>query len=165
MSEQPVSLTSRVKLRPVAYPEDEAFMQELYFKSRADLAGLLEDREQLQQLLLLQYRGRRHSYDQEFPDADDDIVMFDEEPVGRLLIDRTPDHLFGVDILVLPEKRSLGIGTELLRRLFNECDALGVPFRLSVTKGNPAIRLYEKLGCVKEGETDTHLLMKRQARK
>ena len=160
MSESSDSLRDRVKLRPVEYPADEAFMQLLYFQSREDLAEIVEDEEQLRQILLLQYRGQRHTYQQQFPDADDDIVMFDDEPVGRLLIDRNQQRLFGVDILMLPEKRSLGIGAELLRRLFDECSCLGIPFEFSVARGNPAIRLYERLGCQQTGENETHLLMR-----
>ena len=160
MSTQTVDLASRVTLRRVEYPADEQFMQELYLKSRDDLAGLFDDEEQQRQLLLMQYRGQRQTYDQEFPNADDDVVMFDGEPVGRLLIDRTPGRFFGVDILITPERRSSGIGAELLRRLFSESEDRGVPFRFSVARGNPAIRLYERLGCRQEGENATHLIMR-----
>lgn len=158
MYEQPVSIASRVTLRPVS-PDDESFLQELYFKSRDDLAGLFDDEVQQRNLLMIQYLGQKHSYSHEFPNADDDVVLLDGKPVGRLLIDRNSERHFGVDILLLPETRTLGIGTVLLNRLFNECSERGVPFRLSVTKGNPAIRLYERLGCRVEGENATHLIM------
>ena len=158
MTESPTSLASRVTLRPVL-PDDEPFLQELYFKSRDDLAGLFDDEAQQRQLLMIQYLGQKQSLSNEFPNCDDDIVLFDGKPIGRLMIDRKPDRHFGVDILLLPDSRALGIGTVLLNGLFNECSERGIPFRFSVTRGNPAIRLYERLGCREEVQTATHLLM------
>ena len=156
--EAKVTLSDRVSLRP-AVPDDEDFLRELYFRYRDDLHGVFDDEAQQNQLLLIQYLGQKQTYSQEFPNADNDIVLLDGEPVGRLLIDRKPDHLFGVDILLLPDRRTHGIGTVLLNRLFGECAQRGVPFRLSVARGNPAVRLYERLGCRVEGENETHILM------
>ncbi|HEX6125004.1 MAG TPA: GNAT family N-acetyltransferase [Pyrinomonadaceae bacterium] len=160
MVDRQQTVAEKVVLRPVVLPEDEAFLQHLYFCGRDDLTGVFPDETQLRQMLMIQYLGQKQTYTQEFPDADHDIILFEEQPVGRLMIDRRAEDLFGIDIAVLPRFRTLGIGTAVLRRLFDECSQLGVPFRLSVVKGNPAIRLYERLGCEVEGESATHFFMK-----
>ena len=146
-------------LRPVKIPDDDAFLSELYFSSRDDLAGVFPDEAQLRQMLMIQYLGQKQTYATRFPDADHDVILLDGEPVGRLMIDRRPEEMFGVDILLLPQSRTRGVGTVILKRLFAEASRRGVPFRFSVVRENPAIRLYERLGCRTEGDTATHLFM------
>lgn len=49
---------------------------------------------------------------------------------------------------VLPEFRQQGIGTLVLQQLFVEVSKLYAQISLSVTKGSPAIALFERLGFV-----------------
>jgi ribosomal protein S18 acetylase RimI-like enzyme len=71
--------------------------------------------------------------------------------------DTTPE----LSIAVLPEYRGRGIGTQLLVHLF-ESDCGYSTISLSVSSGNPAIRLYERFGFEIVGSKDTSLTMRRK---
>jgi GNAT superfamily N-acetyltransferase len=47
-----------------------------------------------------------------------------------------------------------GMGTEILKALLAEADALGLPIELDVLRGSPADRFYLRHGFVKQGEDD-----------
>ena len=59
-----------------------------------------------------------------------------------------------VDIALLPEHRSHGIGTALLQQLLREAEVSGKPLRLSVIRGQRAGRLYQRLEFKKISESD-----------
>jgi len=152
-------LDSLVELRAVEIPDDEAFLQELYFSTRDDLRGLFGDEQQERQLMLVQYQGQKMTYAQEYPNSSHDIILFDGIAVGRLMLNRLDDAIHGIDLAVLPGYRNRGIGAEILQILFAEAADRSVPFRISVVKSNPAIRLYLRSGLIVDGETPTHVLM------
>jgi ribosomal protein S18 acetylase RimI-like enzyme len=159
MSNAQEQIRARITLRPVTLPDDEAFLQELYASTRVDLDEVLSDKAQLRQLLIIQYNGQKATYSAEFPNAEDQIVLFDGEPVGRLMLDHRPGSIHGVDIAVLKEARNQGVGTGVLMAIFEECSATGSLFTISVLRSNPAMRLYERLGFVVDGGSDTHFSM------
>jgi ribosomal protein S18 acetylase RimI-like enzyme len=109
--------------------------------------------------LLMQYAGQKSTYAAEFPNAKDQVILLDGTPVGRLLLDHRHDSIHGVDIAILRAARNLGAGTAVLVGLFEDCAKKGARFTLSVTKNNPAIRLYERLGCRIDGDNVTHYSM------
>ncbi len=51
-----------------------------------------------------------------------------------------------VSVALLPEYRGMGVGTTLLEELIHAASALYPAISLSVSPGNPARRLYERLG-------------------
>jgi GNAT superfamily N-acetyltransferase len=53
-----------------------------------------------------------------------------------------------LSMAVRPEHRGRGIGTQLLDRLLAEADRSYRAVSLSVSDGNPAVRLYQRLGFV-----------------
>jgi GNAT superfamily N-acetyltransferase len=73
----------------------------------------------------------------------------DEECVGATVVTRDRGHLLAF-ALVVPEWRNRGLGGALLVRSGNRLLAEGAThWTLAVTVGNPAQRLYERLGfCV-----------------
>lgn len=66
-------------------------------------------------------------------------------------------------VAVVPEFRGQGVGTKLMRRLIEKARNLKFPaLSLSVSRRNPALRLYERLGFFDAGiskETDSSLTM------
>lgn len=65
-------------------------------------------------------------------------------------------------ISLLPEYRGQGMGTELMRTLFSLLQNKGfAQVSLSVQTGNPAFRLYERLGFQIVAEKETEYLMVR----
>jgi ribosomal protein S18 acetylase RimI-like enzyme len=84
-------------------------------------------------------------------------VLLDGEPIGRLYVDRSRESIHLVDITLLEQHRSQGVGTELLRRLQAEATAAGVPVTLSALRGGRALSLYRRLGFVAGGQDDVYV--------
>jgi len=146
-------------MRPVM-PEDHDFMLSLYDSTRDDLdiAGL--DPIQRQQLVRMQFMAKAAQYRQTYPKAEDNVVMSETRPVGRMMVNRADREITLVDVALLPEYRNLGIGTKLVRALTDEASRLGKIVRLRVLEGNAAIRVYERLGFARTNDDGTYLEMK-----
>jgi ribosomal protein S18 acetylase RimI-like enzyme len=136
----------RLVLRQVVLPEDDDFLRELYFASRGDLEGAVLPEDLKRNLLLMQYQAQSIAYTQQYPKASHEIVELDGQAIGRMMIDRRKEFICAVDISIIPERRSHGIGTTLLRRVMEECAEKNLPCTLQVLITNPARRLYERLG-------------------
>jgi len=93
------------------------------------------------------------------------IVLYQREPIGYISIDREHSRILLAAIEIAPAYQGRGIGSYLIRQLCDEADAAGVPLELQVLKVNPAKRLYERMGLVTTGETETHYLMRRPVEK
>jgi len=110
-------------------------------------------------ILRLQFKGQLETYRAEFPNADHQIIMLDNEAIGRVMVERTSTEHRGVDIALLRDHRSGGIGTMLIGNLLDEAAHAGKPFRISVVRSNPALHLYQRLGFKLTGETPTHFFL------
>lgn len=144
-------------------PADEAFLFELYASTRQEeLDAWGWPAEMRSGFLKMQFKASR-GYHQACPDAEFQIVMLNGVNAGRMIVHRTREELHLVDIALLPQYRNAGVGTALLRRISGEAAAANQPLRLSVLKGSRAGRLYQRLGFVKTGETETHLEMEWRA--
>ncbi len=150
-------------LRP-AKPGDEAFLFRLYADTRAEeLAGCGWPAAQWEAFLRQQFAARRSGYATAFPRAEHRVVVAGREPVGALIVNRTPEEIRVVDLALLPAKRGAGLGRELLEKLIEEARATGRPLRLQVLKTNRAARLYARLGFAPTGENGLHLKMEWRA--
>ena len=146
-------------LRPVV-PEDEQFLYELYRSTRADeMAAWGWDAAQQDGFLRMQFRAQQLGYEAEEGQNETKIILFEDKPVGRLIVARTDDEILLVDIALLTEYRSNGIGTVFIKDLFDEATRAGKPVRLHVLKNNRAMRLYERLGFKTTGESGMHFQM------
>jgi ribosomal protein S18 acetylase RimI-like enzyme len=134
-----------VTLRP-ATREDEAFLAQLFATTRPEFSLLDIGEGQREALLKMQLNAQRQQYDACYPLADNSIILRDGRPSGRILVDRSGGEVTLIDIALLPEHRSSGIGTGLMRKLLAEAAGAGKSVRLHVLKSNPALRLYERLG-------------------
>lgn len=140
-------------------PDDDAFLQELFFAVRApefQLAGLAGP--MLTQLLEMQYRAQYTSYVANYPAAKNSIVWVDGERAGRMLVDQG-DACHLIDIALLPQYRGRGIGTQVLQQMCVEARGAGKTVRLSVRPENPARRLYERLGFRATASDMTQIVM------
>jgi|SRR4030095_8737476 ribosomal protein S18 acetylase RimI-like enzyme len=144
-----------VSLRRVQ-PADEEFLFELFCQTMD--AGLMTfNTAQRDGILRLQFKAQLGTYNTEFPHADHQIIMLDDQVIGRVMVERTSTEHRGVDIALLRDYRSGGIGTMLIGELLEEASKAGKPFRISVVRSNPAIHLYVRLGFKVTDETATHL--------
>lgn len=146
-------------LRP-ARPEDQDFLFQLYASTRmAEIAPLGWDESQKRAFLTLQFKAQQRWYETAYPLAEENIVMLDPRPVGRLILSRQDDAMILVDIALLPENRGQGFGTHLLQNVMRQCRSERLPLRLQVLKKNRAHRLYERLGFVTTGDDQVYLQM------
>jgi GNAT superfamily N-acetyltransferase len=89
------------------------------------------------------------------------IVRYQGEPIGYISVDREPSRVLLAAIEIAPAYQGRGIGSYLIQQLCDEADAAGLPLELQVLRVNPAKCLYERLGLITVGETETHYLMRR----
>jgi ribosomal protein S18 acetylase RimI-like enzyme len=142
----------RIGLRPVL-PGDEEFLYHLFATTRrAELEPFGWFEQQIETLLRMQFRAQAMSFAASWPAAEHDIVIADQASVGRLYVGETGGELSLIDITILPEQRSRGIGSLLLGRLMERCRASGKPLTLHVATANPRARaLYERHGFQSQG--------------
>jgi len=151
-----------ITLRPATAADDE-FILACYASTRAqEMAQVPWNAEQKEAFVRMQYVAQKQHYAAEWPRASHDIICVDEIPVGRIYLDRREDALHILDITVLPQQRSQGTGSTLLRRLLDEANRTGKPVTIYVENFNPSLRLFERLGFRKDHEKGFHLLMKWQ---
>lgn len=161
MLKQSVSEALSVTLRP-AGAEDEEFLFVVYASTRAEEMALLGgwDERQKEAFLRMQFILQRQAYAMQYPQAEHRIILRAGRDAGRIIVWQTADEVRLVDITLLPEERSAGIGAAIIINLLTEAHQAGKPVRLHVAKENPARRLYERLGFVTVGEYGaTHFLM------
>ncbi len=132
-----------------AVPEDAEFLARLYCDVRSQETGAWGWPPEQQELFLrMQFDAQWRSYRAGFPDATDRIICLGTAAIGRILTAQNPTTTRLIDIALLGVYRNRGIGTTLLRQLLQECERQGSALRLQVLQGNPAIRLYQRLGFV-----------------
>lgn len=135
-----------ITLRPIN-PGDEGFLLRVYSSTRLDELSLVEWEEgQKEAFLKMQFDAQHEYYQTHYVGADFQVILLNDEPIGRLYVARWKNEIRLMDISLLPEYRRAGIGSALLGQLFEEARAAGKPVRIHVEKFNPALRLYERLG-------------------
>jgi ribosomal protein S18 acetylase RimI-like enzyme len=148
-----------LSLRP-ATSEDDAFSLQVYASTRADeMAAVPWTDEQKQSFVEMQFNAQRTSYLQNQPQAEWLIVMRDEQPIGRMIVDRMADEIILMDIALLPEHRNAGVGSKFLKDLMAEGEATGKKVTLHVESYNPAFRLYSRFGFKEVREEGFYLAM------
>ncbi|MEP7202591.1 MAG: GNAT family N-acetyltransferase [Ilumatobacteraceae bacterium] len=153
-----MTTTLAFELRPAA-PDDLDFERYLYASTRDDLRPL--GPEVFDGLVGMQFRAQSMSIRLDHPDAERKIVLVEEEPAGRLIIDTSGRHIEVIDVSLLPLYRGHGIGTSVLRGVMSQADRLGRAMRLHVEKQSRAVRLCERLGFVICGDVGMYFAMSR----
>ncbi|MGC4119705.1 MAG: GNAT family N-acetyltransferase [Myxococcales bacterium] len=144
--------------------DDAEFLAKLYLATRREEflpMGLPEP--VLEALVADQWRLEQASRAETFPAAEHRLILLDGRPIGRVVVDRQPARLFGVDFAILPELRCRGYGGRVLHALKREAAALGLPFAFRVFKWNRARNLYRRAGFKDCGETELQFEMTGQA--
>lgn len=150
---EPFSLRARVE-------DDQAFLQELYLSTRDDLRQAIPEPALFQQLVTMQFNAQEIGYRHQFPSARQFVLLRSSLPIGRMVVDATPEQLRLVDIAIaLPARRS-GAATAALAALQRHAATLGVPLCLAVGRDNgPAQCLYQKCGLTPVTEDELFVQM------
>jgi ribosomal protein S18 acetylase RimI-like enzyme len=127
---------------------DRALLLELFVAARAaQFAPLNLPAPMLDMLMRQQFQAQGAGYAAQYPAARREIIEVDGAPVGRLLSDRTDNHLRLVDIALAPVWRSKGLGSILIGQLMDEARGAGARLDLQVACDNVrAAALYDRLG-------------------
>jgi ribosomal protein S18 acetylase RimI-like enzyme len=134
-----------IRLDPIG-PADEPFLYQTFASTRSDEMALTGWNAQQQELFLrMQYEAQRSSYLSQTPDAEYWLIRRDEMAAGRLILHRTSEKIYVVDIALIPEFRGLGIGSDLMEAIMQEASLAGKSVGLHVERFNPALRWYERL--------------------
>lgn len=146
-----MSDTLTFSLRPLT-PDDQVFLWEMLYEALYVPPGEPSlPREILQRSAISHYAA-----DWGHPDDDGWLAEVAEQPVAAVWIrlftaeargygyvdDETPE----LSIAVLPAYRGRGIGTALLGRMLATAQPRFPALSLSVSRDNPAVRLYARLG-------------------
>lgn len=138
--------TPALALRPVT-PADVGFLDHVYASTRtAELAPLGWPPAEVEAFLAQQARAQRQHYWQQCDTTQFHVVEADGEAAGRLFVEALAGELRIVDIALLPAWRGKGIGSRLLAALAAVAERDGLPLRIHVEAGNPAQRLYQRMG-------------------
>ena len=158
MSSPPVSS------RPVT-PADTPLLYEIYASTRRrEVEAFGWPPAQQEAFLRMQFDVRRRGYEATYPAAEHTILLYDAAPIGSMIVSRGSSAFDLLDIAILPEFRNRGFGASLLAGLIGDASAAGVPVRLMVLRGNPAIHLYQRLGFVVTSGDAVYLEMKYDSR-
>jgi GNAT superfamily N-acetyltransferase len=150
-----------LSLRP-AQDEDQPFLFDLYCDVRGpELDAWGWPAPQREVFLRMQFEAQRRSYRGAYPDAVDRIVCWSGAPVGRILVAAEPEGSCLVDIALLAALRNRGIGTQLIQESIAECERNGSALRLQVLRGNPAHRLYLRIGFRETSSDAMYIQMER----
>lgn len=146
-------------LRPVT-DDDAGFLLQLYKSSRGeDLRELGWDETRVEEFLEMQYAAQRTFDDQDYAQANDEVILAGGKRAGRLHVDCRENEIRCIDLALLPEFRNRGLGTVLLRGLQRRAADADKPLRLQVIRYSRAISLFERLGFVRTSESGTHFQM------
>jgi ribosomal protein S18 acetylase RimI-like enzyme len=112
-------------------------------------------REHVERIWVWDEHWQRERFERTFDPAENQIIVLHDVDTRR-----HEDEIFLARLYILPEYQGRGIGTQLIESLLVEARQEGLPVTLRVLTGNPAKRLYERLGFETVEEAVTHYMMK-----
>lgn len=143
-----------------ATTEKDDFRFKVYASTRQEeVAAWGWEVTQQEAFLRMQFEMQQKSYQLQYPDANYQIIIADEEPIGHMLLAQRDDKIILADLALLPSSRGRGIGSTLIRQLQMQAEQLAKTIRLHVMITNEARHLYERLGFQAIGENGLHLEM------
>ncbi len=151
---------ANITLRPVTEADQDLVLAAYASTRAAEMAMVPWSAEQKEAFIKMQFAAQAEHYAAEFPRASHDVICRDGAPVGRLYLDRRDQQLHILDVTILPQFRNAGIGTFVLRRLFDEAAAGGKAVTIYIESFNPSLALFRKLGFHTAAEDGFQLLLR-----
>lgn len=139
---------------------DRELLHAVYASTRSsELAALGWDAAATAAFLRMQGDAQEADYTRRYAGLRRLVVTCDGTDAGRLYVADVAGEVRIVDVALLPEWRGRGAGTRLVEGVV--ADAGGRTVSLHVTPGNPAARLYERLGFVVTAADELSVRMER----
>ncbi len=144
-----------ISYRP-ASSADAGFLLHLYASTRsAELAQTGWDAAACEAFVQMQFKVQATHYKTHWPTAEHSIVQAldgnSQHNIGRLWLHEQPNSLHVLDIALMPAWRGQGIGRACLEGLQARAAVHNLDLSIQVEQGNPARRLYDRLGFVPIG--------------
>lgn len=157
----PPDLATRGIALRIETPEDREFLRRLYASIRwEELEPTGWPEAARLAFLSQQFELQDHHYKTHYAGAAFAIITEAGVPIGRLYLHQGPTDLRIMDIAFLPSHRGLGLGSALLRAVFDLGRAAGTNVSIHVEMFNVgARRLYERLGFVQTEDKGVYLRM------
>ncbi len=148
-----------IRRRPVE-ESDRPFLLELYASSReTELAPVPWTAEQKRAFLEMQFAAQTKAYQESYPGATHEIVCVEGRPAGRLYLSRQPAEFHILDLLIVAEARSQGVGSRVLAEILQEANQAGKPVTIYVESFNPWLNWFRRLGFGVASEHEFLLLL------
>ncbi len=143
-----------VTLRP-ARPADLRYCRDVYYEAM---------RPTIERLFGWDEAGQDATFERQWAVEEATILVEGARDIGWMQATESGGVVFLKQLYVEPARRTLGIGTLVLSGLIDRAHARNLPVTLGVVKGNPAIRLYERLGFRIAGEDTLKLYLRLEPR-
>ena len=104
---------------------------------------------------------QKQNFSKKYDPVNARIIRYGSNEVGFIAVKHNVDDPFISELNILPEYQNKGIGSYILDGLLKKAANEKLTVRMQVLKVNPARRLYERLGFILYGKTDTHYLMEK----
>ncbi|MGA2599030.1 MAG: GNAT family N-acetyltransferase [Bryobacteraceae bacterium] len=149
-----------VTLKPAVFETDETFLHNLFRNAHPEFQQMPLPQAEIDSIVSMQFHLQQQGYDSQFPQSRHDLILLDEEPVGRIWVNRAEEDMTVVDIAVLAQHRNRGIGATLYSRVMEEAREARLPVRCSVERFNAgSFRFHDRLGFRVYEETETMQFM------
>jgi GNAT superfamily N-acetyltransferase len=139
-----------LRTRP-ATKADTSFLRELHHRAYREVV--------VRQFGVWDDYAQDRWFEKGLSEAEFSVIEHGGIPVGAIGTIEEPDHLWIVEMQILPEWQKKGFGTTILVEQMGRARPLGKKIRLRVLRENRARALYERHGLVLAGETETHYFM------
>lgn len=139
-------MKNQISLRAVT-PQDREFLLRVYATSREiELSVLPFDETQKRAFCEHQLDAQTNYYEEKYPQATHDIILLDDESVGRAYVNRGDKLISILDIAVLTEHRKKGVGTHIIKSLQDEAASSEKRVGVYVETFNPSQKFFRDLG-------------------
>ncbi len=139
---------------------DMEFLSEVYASTRREeLAQANWTDEAVEAFLKSQFQMQHDYYQKVYSSAEYEIIISNDDEIGRLYTDRRDGEIRIVDIAMLPAYRGMGYGNSILRDILDEAAEKNISVRIHVERNNPALSLYKRLGFYQIEDKEMYLLL------
>lgn len=133
---------------------DFSFLKSVYRSTReGELDRTGWEEWQKADFINMQFFAQHNYYQGHYTDANWLVVEQNNVPIGRLYIEEWPSEYRIIDIALLGEFRTFGIGSAILKDIIDLARSNHKKVGIHVEKDNPAKKLYSRLGFVKSDDT------------
>ncbi len=114
------TVPGRLECLRAAEAADDAFLFDVFCTGWEEEVTAMPDPSLVRHFLRIQYTAQEARFDTRFPGHERYVVTDDGRDAGRFFLHRTPSMLHAIDMILLPDFRSRGIGSRLVADLFDE---------------------------------------------